>query len=72
MKRKPMYPPKAERDWLTEREAADYLGLTHSGLVRLRREGIGPRYYRVGTARGIRYRKADLNEWIEKRTRGVA
>jgi excisionase family DNA binding protein len=46
-----------------EREAANFLGVSVSGLRKWRNRGIGPRYCRFG--RLIRYRLSDLNEWIE-------
>lgn len=50
---------------LNERKAAEYLALSHSHLNLLRRRGEGPAYFNIGTA--IRYRLADLDEWIAKR-----
>jgi predicted DNA-binding transcriptional regulator AlpA len=44
-------------------EAAAFLNTTISQLARLRWEGAGPAYVRLG--RSIRYRWADLDAWVE-------
>lgn len=50
---------------LNERQAARYLGVS-SGTLRLwRSQGRSPVYFRAGKL--IRFRRADLNEWIEQR-----
>jgi predicted DNA-binding transcriptional regulator AlpA len=49
---------------LTERQAAELLGFTARSLQAWRYRGDGPQYVRVG-ARGIRYRRQDLQEWIK-------
>ncbi len=48
-----------------EHQAAEYLNISHSHLNWLRRRGEGPQHFPVG--RMIRYRLADLDEWIEMR-----
>jgi excisionase family DNA binding protein len=45
-------------------EAGQYLGLAASTLEKLRVYGGGPRFIRLGS-RAIRYRKQDLDEWLE-------
>jgi len=50
---------------LTEREAAPYLSLSTVTLQRLRLTGDGPRFAKLGKA--VRYRRADLDSWIESR-----
>jgi predicted DNA-binding transcriptional regulator AlpA len=42
---------------------ADYLGTTVAQLARLRWEGKGPTYVRLG--RSIRYRWSDVDAWVE-------
>ena len=42
---------------------ADYLGTTIAQLARLRWEGKGPTYVRLG--RSIRYRWSDVDAWVE-------
>ena len=47
----------------TTEESAPYVGHTERTLVRWRNQGTGPSYIRIG--RKIRYRKRDLDAWIE-------
>lgn len=49
---------------INEREAADYLGYTVRALQNWRVRGGGPKFVRV-SRRSIRYRRRDLNAWIE-------
>lgn len=51
---------------LTQREAATILRLSERTLERLRVQGVGPKFVRC-SRRSIRYREADLNEWIAAR-----
>ncbi len=53
---------------LTEREAADFLGVTARCLQAWRYRGGGPKFVRI-SSRCIRYRKDDLAEWVEERLR---
>ncbi len=50
---------------LTQRDAAALLRLSERTLERLRVSGLGPKFARCG--RSIRYRLADLDEWITAR-----
>ena len=50
---------------LTQREAAILLRLSERTLERFRVQGTGPVYVKAG--RLIRYREADLEEWIAAR-----
>ena len=50
---------------LTQREAALSLRLSERTLERMRVSGLGPRFVKAGAA--IRYRKIDLERWIEAR-----
>ncbi|QZH75362.1 MAG: helix-turn-helix domain-containing protein [Erythrobacter sp.] len=52
-------------DILKTDEAANYLRLGQSTLNNYRTSGDGPRFSKLGGA--VRYRKADLDEWIESR-----
>jgi predicted DNA-binding transcriptional regulator AlpA len=47
---------------LTEKEAADLLGYSVRFMQDRRSAGTGPKFIRV-SARSIRYRVADLEEW---------
>ncbi len=44
------------------KEAADYLGCSVAALRTWKRQGRGPKYFRLGKL--LRYRKTDLDEWI--------
>jgi excisionase family DNA binding protein len=46
-------------------EAAHLLAMSERTLEGLRVKGGGPRFYRLG--RAIRYRRRDLNAWVEAR-----
>lgn len=52
-------------DILNTKEAASYVRLGKPTLERFRISGGGPRYCKLGGA--VRYRKADLDEWLESR-----
>jgi excisionase family DNA binding protein len=49
----------------SEREAARYLGVSAAVMRLWRAEGSAPRHFRAGKL--IRYRRADLDSWIEAR-----
>jgi predicted DNA-binding transcriptional regulator AlpA len=51
---------------LTPRKAASYLGISEAALRLWRSEGRGPRFFRAGE-KLIRYRRADLDFWIDAR-----
>jgi excisionase family DNA binding protein len=51
---------------LNERQAARYIGVSAGTLRLWRAEGHAPRYFRAGE-KLVRYRKADLDLWIEAR-----
>lgn len=53
---------------LPAHEAADLLGISRGHLANLRYRGGGPRYVKLGTA--VRYREADLAQWIEANING--
>jgi predicted DNA-binding transcriptional regulator AlpA len=50
----------------TEREAADFLGVTTRALQKWRATGSGPRFVRI-SSRCVRYRRRDLISWAEAR-----
>lgn len=52
-------------DVLTTEEAARYVRLGKPTLERFRLTGEGPRYAKLGGA--VRYRRADLDQWLESR-----
>jgi excisionase family DNA binding protein len=54
-----------EEHALSPRKGARYLGISEATLRLWRAQAKGPRFFRAGKL--IRYRKADLDEWIEER-----
>jgi predicted DNA-binding transcriptional regulator AlpA len=70
---KPLSPLRSSEmhtEYMTAREAADYVGLSESYLAKLRM-GVGkvsgPAFILIGL-RGIRYKRADLDKWMDART----
>ena len=53
---------------IDEVAAASFLGLSRRYLQNVRQRGGGPRYVRL-SSRCIRYRRSDLQEWVEARLR---
>ncbi len=53
-------------DTLTPKQAAKYMGISEGALRLWRSEGKGPRHFRAGE-KLVRYRRADLDAWIEAR-----
>jgi excisionase family DNA binding protein len=49
---------------LTEQQVAEYLQVSLGTLRRWRAEGTGPPALRAG--RGVRYRRADVDAWLER------
>ncbi len=59
---------QSERGWkqyLDNRETAEYLCVSESFLNKTRHFGTGPRFYRVG--RAIRYAVEDVDDWMAER-----
>lgn len=52
--------------WKTP-EAAAYVGLSKITLQRFRITGDGPAFIKLGGA--VRYRRSDLDEWLESRVK---
>ncbi|WP_435416865.1 helix-turn-helix transcriptional regulator [Parerythrobacter aurantius] len=52
---------------LSRLQAAKYLDVHYGTLTRWARTGMGPTYVRVG-ARGVRYRKSDLDAYLAEQT----
>ena len=50
----------------TEREAADFLGVSTRALQKWRATGSGPQFVRI-SSRCVRYRRRDLIAWAENR-----
>lgn len=52
---------------LTVKDLADYLGVPVATIYAWRYRGEGPPGFRVG--RHLRFRRADLEQWIERQLR---
>lgn len=52
----------------SSKEIADYLGITENNLARIRMEGNGPEFIRVGH-RNIRYRWSAVEAWLDEQSR---
>ncbi len=57
---------------LTEAEAAELLTVSISTMIRWRREGTGPPWFRLGGrhAGAVRYRRDELLQWLEEQRGG--
>ena len=53
-------------EFLTPREAAVELRLSEMTLWRMRRDGSGPPWYRVGRGKRIFYRRDDLRDYLAR------
>ena len=51
---------------MTPRQAAHYIGVSDGALRLWRARGEGPRFFKAGE-KLIRYRRGDLDSWIEER-----
>jgi hypothetical protein len=49
-------------EWMTPKQAADYLHLAEGTLRNMRVAGRGPRYRKLPNDR-IRYTRSDLDDW---------
>jgi excisionase family DNA binding protein len=49
---------------MTRREASEYLRMSESALAQMAHRKTGPRMVRF-SGRAVRYRKSDLDAWIE-------
>jgi excisionase family DNA binding protein len=56
--------------FLSEKEAAIYLGISLSTIRRWRKTADGPKFYRHGNV--LRYRQEALEEFISQNTRSAA
>jgi predicted DNA-binding transcriptional regulator AlpA len=57
-----------ERVLLTPKEAGKILGYSESFLAQRRAAGTGPAYVKV-SSRAVRYRREDLDAWVEEQLR---
>jgi predicted DNA-binding transcriptional regulator AlpA len=56
------------REFLTEAEVSEWLGLSQPTLSRHRRNGTGPAFVRLSTRR-IGYRRGAIEAWLNERER---
>lgn len=57
------------KEYLTTPEAAEYSGISASKLSKLRQQGTGCNYVRIGDSKTkavVRYRRSDLERWMEQ------
>lgn len=57
------------KEYLSVKEASEYTGISVPKLARLRHEGRGCTYIRLGDSKTkavVRYRRLDLDEWLER------
>jgi excisionase family DNA binding protein len=54
-------------EYLTEKEAAEILKVSPYTLAKLRKEGNGPPYVKIGGS--IRYIKETIQEWVKAQER---
>lgn len=57
-----------ENEYLTTRQAAEFLGSTINSLTSLRSSGGGPAWSRAEDTWHIRYRRSDLVEYLANRS----
>jgi len=62
----------ARLEFLISSEAADLLRISRRTLERMRVEGTGPRYLKVGPGKRSRvlYRQSDVLSWLEEHSFG--
>lgn len=57
---------------MTAAELGTYLGVDIATLSRMRKNGTGPAWLKLGVGRGVRYDPKDVQEWLETlKVRGV-
>ena len=55
----------SEANALSIQQAGRYIGVSQAALRTWKRDGKGPAFFRAGKL--LKYRKADLDAWIEAR-----
>lgn len=51
---------------LTRQQLAEHLGVTEGAVMQMAQRGTGPRFVKI-SERIVRYRRADVDEWLEQR-----
>lgn len=54
-----------DREWLTPRQLAAWLGVPVQTVYTWRHRRVGPRGHRVG--KHVRFRRSDVERWLEER-----
>lgn len=54
-----------KQEWLTSAQAAKYLHMHPGSLANLRSQRSGPPWYRPRGSRMVRYRRSELDRWLE-------
>jgi hypothetical protein len=57
------------KEYLSAKEASEYTGISVPKLARLRLEGRGCTYIRIGDSKTkaiVRYKRNDLDRWLER------
>jgi hypothetical protein len=67
MAKKTRGPERGSEHSLTPADAAEFLGVSVSYLAKARMTGTGPRFVKFG--RSVRYRPADLEDFMRARSR---
>ncbi len=67
-----MSQPATAQLFMTSVEAADYLRISRRTLERMRVEGTGPRYLKVGPGKRARvlYRTVEVETWLDRHSYG--
>ena len=62
---------EALSQFLDEREAAKFVGLSHRALQAMRYDGTGPAFVKLGdhNRSPVRYSRSDLIQWVKSRRR---
>lgn len=55
----------------TSNEVADRLKIKPKTLSEWRSKGKGPKFFRVGSTRTIRYRESDIKAWLDSQSEDV-
>ncbi|MDR2789918.1 MAG: helix-turn-helix domain-containing protein [Campylobacteraceae bacterium] len=62
-----------EKNILTLKDTAEYLGLSVSTLYRLKRAGLGAKFIKLSERNSkVFYRLKDLDEWLDSRSQKTA
>lgn len=63
-------PVRVRQPLLTPEDVSEWTGLSVASLSQLRYKGTGPAY-RALTEKAVRYVEADVQKWIDEKTRTI-